>query len=160
MLPTTQYCVACGDIWNEKIRQLFPGEDNTYHQNSAAKLGCIFVETWVHSWFILLKFLRKWRQHSPRSEPRLLTLILLTWRKWWAPNNASKQQMGFNSAFKGLIYVSYLFVWGWVARYSDWLQAGRPGIESRWGWDFPHLSRLALGPILPPVQWVPGLSQG
>ena len=25
------------------------------------------------------------------------------WRKWWTPNNASKQQMGFNSAFKGLI---------------------------------------------------------
>ena len=25
------------------------------------------------------------------------------WRKWWAPNNASKQQMGFNSGFKGLI---------------------------------------------------------
>jgi len=33
----------------------------------------------------------------------LLTLILLTWRKWWTPNNASKWQMGFNSAFKGLI---------------------------------------------------------
>ena len=32
-----------------------------------------------------------------------LTLILLTWRKWRAPNNASKWQMGFNSAFKGLI---------------------------------------------------------
>ena len=31
-----------------------------------------------------------------------LTLILLTWRKWCAPNNASKWQMGFNSAFKGL----------------------------------------------------------
>jgi len=31
-----------------------------------------------------------------------LTLILLTWRKWRAPNNDSKQQMGFNSAFKGL----------------------------------------------------------
>ena len=30
-----------------------------------------------------------------------LTLILLTWRKWWT-NNASKWQMGFNSAFKGL----------------------------------------------------------
>ena len=30
-----------------------------------------------------------------------LTIILLTWRKWWA-NNASKQQMGFNSGFKGL----------------------------------------------------------
>jgi len=33
---------------------------------------------------------------------RYLTLILLTWRIWWAPNNASKWQMGFNSAFKGL----------------------------------------------------------
>ena len=31
-----------------------------------------------------------------------LTLILLTWRKWCAPNNASRQQMGFNSGFKGL----------------------------------------------------------
>ena len=31
-----------------------------------------------------------------------LTLILLTWRIWWAPNNASKWQMEFNSAFKGL----------------------------------------------------------
>ena len=33
-----------------------------------------------------------------------LTLTLLTWRMWWAPNNASKWQMGFNSAFKGLIF--------------------------------------------------------
>jgi len=32
----------------------------------------------------------------------LLTLILLTWRIGWAPNNASRWQMGFNLAFKGL----------------------------------------------------------
>jgi len=31
-----------------------------------------------------------------------LTLILLTWRIWWASNNASKWQMGYNLAFKGL----------------------------------------------------------
>jgi len=34
-----------------------------------------------------------------------------------------------------------------------------PGIESRWGRDFPHLSRPALGLTQPPVQWVPGLSR-
>jgi len=32
----------------------------------------------------------------------ILTFILLTWRKWLAPNNASRQQMGFNSGFKRL----------------------------------------------------------
>jgi hypothetical protein len=33
---------------------------------------------------------------------KVLTLILLRWRIWWAPNNASKLQLEFNSAFKGL----------------------------------------------------------
>jgi hypothetical protein len=35
-----------------------------------------------------------------------------------------------------------------------------PGIESRWGRDFPHLSIPALGPNRPPIQWVAGLSRG
>jgi hypothetical protein len=34
-----------------------------------------------------------------------LTLILLTCRIWWAPNNASRWQIEFNSAFIGLISV-------------------------------------------------------
>ena len=35
-----------------------------------------------------------------------------------------------------------------------------PGIESRWGRDIPHMSRPALRPTQPPVQWVPCLSRG
>jgi len=31
----------------------------------------------------------------------VLILILLTWRIWWATNNTSRCEMGFNSAFKG-----------------------------------------------------------
>jgi hypothetical protein len=35
----------------------------------------------------------------------ILTLNPLTWKIWWAPNNASRWQMGLNLAFKGLIYI-------------------------------------------------------
>jgi len=37
-----------------------------------------------------------------------LTLILLTWRIRWAPNNVSRWQMGFNLTFEGLISESPL----------------------------------------------------
>jgi hypothetical protein len=35
-----------------------------------------------------------------------------------------------------------------------------PRIESRWGRDFPHSSRMVLWPTQPPTQWVPDLSRG
>ena len=35
-----------------------------------------------------------------------------------------------------------------------------PGIEYRWGRDFPHPSRPSLRPTQPSMQWVPGLCRG
>jgi hypothetical protein len=47
-----------------------------------------------------------------------------------------------------------------VVRIATCYRLEGPGIESQWGQDFPHLSRPALGPTQPPVQWVLGLSGG
>jgi len=40
-----------------------------------------------------------------QADRLILTLTVLSWRIWWAPNNASKWQVGFNSAFEGLTAV-------------------------------------------------------
>jgi len=64
-----------------------------------------------------------------------LTLILLTWRKWWTPNNASKWQMGFNSAFKGLNRTS----WSCTSISSSWnmesLSFKKEGFTTVQAWD-------------------------
>jgi hypothetical protein len=67
-----------------------------------------------------------------------------------------------NSNF--LIMMGYILIFplgpgGSVGIATDYGLDG-PGIESRWGRDFPHLSRPALGLSQPSLQWVPGLPQG
>ena len=59
--------------------------------------------TWLQLIFTCsLDWNQHWRDGASLMLRTSLTLTLLTWRVWWAPTNACKWQMGFNSAFKGL----------------------------------------------------------
>ena len=61
-----------------------------------------------------------------------LTLTLLTWTKWWAPASASKWQMGFNSAFKGLITN---FIKKGMCLQDPWNSPSDPYISTEHGWN-------------------------
>ena len=63
--------------------------------NRASVIKYRWLQTW-HSWRSYSKKKKLW------NWGKALTLILLTWIIWWAPNNASRGQMGFNLAFKRL----------------------------------------------------------
>jgi len=58
----------------------------------------------------------------------------------------------FNT-FKCSIYLSSIFGRDSSVRMATLYGLGGPGVESRWGRDFPHPSR-------PPIQWEPGLFPG
>jgi hypothetical protein len=69
------------------------------------------------SWAASFSKIRAMSYHSSQHyvpedlNNQCLTLILLTWRIWWAPNNANRWQVGFNLVSKGLrgLFMSYVF---------------------------------------------------
>ena len=120
---TRKFTGKCHDAWN------LTGEchgDLPVHRNPTGGMDICDqlvaeTSTWQHTTLTTDKYPCPRWDSNPRSQQasgrisslrvKDLTLILLTWRKWWAPNNASKQQMGFNSAFKGLISVPLAVIW-------------------------------------------------
>jgi hypothetical protein len=63
---------------------------------------------------------------------------------------------GFKIIQVYFLLVGRYSVVGTVTRYG----LDVPGIESRWGRDFPHPSRPALGLTKPPIKWAPCLFSG
>jgi len=74
-----------------------------------------------------------------------LTLTLLTWRIWWTPNNASRWQMEFNSAFKRLILL-FMCVYYYVYVFLLYVYVSSPCKLAFFGysdWGFPvHFPQL------------------
>ena len=93
----TQHQTVCG--YYSRLQEI---RDFNFSPKTQWTVKCLLL--FLQTCFELLPYIWPWcltpSAFTNVSTP--LTLILLKWRKWWTPNNASKWQMGFNSAFKGL----------------------------------------------------------
>jgi hypothetical protein len=72
----------------------FPTMEGNIYQQYLKSFGPSFIYIFSFVWMF-----HKW---APLQSKRCLTLILVTWSIGCAPSIASKWQMGFNLAFKGL----------------------------------------------------------
>ena len=82
--------------------KLFPGVSKAVSENNILTLMWVIILMLNNVAEAVKECRSAVCSHILNSWQIVLTLTLLTWRIWWAPNNASKWQMGFSSAFKGL----------------------------------------------------------
>ena len=133
-----------------------------YNHNELHRVSC----TLLHG---VQRSLREADQHpfQPRSNVWVELWIYLpsvpSWRfiQWPLPLITILVPGNITSQLNGITWAPSLRLGrdssvGMATRYG---LDGR-GIQSRWGRDFPHLSRPALGPTQPPIQWVQGLFPG
>jgi hypothetical protein len=64
--------------------------------------GVTAIVFWDSERITFVEFLERGATDNSERDVQTLTLILLTWRIGWAPNNANNWQTRFNSVFKGL----------------------------------------------------------
>jgi len=100
-------CTLCVCVCLQKKTYYFAGRCQVTEKCSKVKL-CLWSEDYSIkitpcTYALLLQYLLKLLTR-PRDQVWMSISALnpITWKIWWAPNNASRLQMGFNSALKGL----------------------------------------------------------
>jgi hypothetical protein len=111
--------------------------NSTPHVLKQSTRSCLLISALIH-----LRTVR----HA-----RLLDQVPSVWSQFWVSDGAVEDSVSLSYDVMGRDSSV-----GIATRYG----LHGPGIESRWGRDFPHSSRPALGSTQPPIQWVPGLSRG
>ena len=94
------YIVSVYNNITQFLSSNFPSSVRPLAVDLAYKFSSVF---WLYKLSAANNFLK--RCIFTQSAILCLTLTLLKRRIWWVPNNASRWQMGFNLAFKGLILV-------------------------------------------------------
>ena len=102
-LSPLQGCRHFNFCWNiNNKNQLWVALLHAFHHSSTTEIiKTLQVTELFHKTLLTVQY--------PGGSAMRLTLIPLTWKIWWAPNNASRWQMGFNSAFKVLTYTTRCF---------------------------------------------------
>jgi hypothetical protein len=88
------------------------------------------------------------------TSPEDILMLYISWQPWWWWRTALTWKTRFTWENNIKMNVQEIMLESVVGIATSYGLDG-PGIESRWGRDFPHYSMPALRPTQPPLQWVP-----